>query len=184
LKILDIGCGKNKYVPKSEDDEVIGIDIVKLPSVDIVHNLEKFPWSIKSNEFDLIICTHILEHLGDIIKVMEELWRVSKPEAIIKIVVPYHSSVGANTDPTHKINFAYRSFYYFCKEEYDFDFYVKDKFKLIKNKLIFHRTLKIFEGFFNRFPFFYERFFRYILPVEELHTELKKETGTLNNSKR
>ena len=174
MKILDIGCGKNKYVPKGKDDEVIGIDIMKLPCVDVIHNLEKFPWPFKNNEFDLIICTHIIEHLGDIVKVMEELWRISKSGAIIKIKVPYHSSPGANTDPTHKINFAYRSFYYFCRENYNFDFYVKDKFKLIKNRLMFHKTLKILEGFFNRFPFFYERFFRYILPAEELHTELHK----------
>lgn len=43
----------------------------------IVTTLHKFPW--KNDFFDLIICYHILEHIEDDKKAMEELYRVLKP---------------------------------------------------------------------------------------------------------
>ena len=45
---LNIGCGKkilNGY---------INLDVVKLPGVDIVHDLNKYPWPFKDNYFDEI----------------------------------------------------------------------------------------------------------------------------------
>ena len=47
-KILDLGCGANKY-PGS-----IGIDRLKLPGVDIVHDLNVFPYPFKNNSFEKV----------------------------------------------------------------------------------------------------------------------------------
>ena len=52
MKILDLGCGNKKY--KSKDNVVVGVDNVKLKNVDIAHDLNKFPYPFKKNEFDLI----------------------------------------------------------------------------------------------------------------------------------
>ncbi len=174
MKILDIGCGKKKIKTRNKKDRIIGLDLVKTSDADIVWDLEKLPWPLKDNEFDLVIATHILEHLSNIVGSMEEIWRILKRGGKLRVVVLYHSSPGANTDPTHKINFAYRSLNYFLKIDYNFDFYTKNKFELVSRRLIFHRSLKFLERFFNRFPYFYERFFRYLLPAEELRFELKK----------
>jgi len=174
MKILDIGCGEKKFKSQNKKDKVIGIDLIKTSAADIVWNLEKLPWPFKDSEFDMVLGTHIIEHLADTVKTMEELWRILKKGGKLKIVVPYHSSPGANTDPTHKINFAYRSLDYFLDLEYNFDFYTSKKFKLVSRNLIFHKSLKFLEGIFNKFPRLYERFFRYIFPAEELHFELEK----------
>src|SRR3989344_2310598 len=40
-KILDLGCGNHK-IPES-----VGVDFVKIPGVDIVHNLNKIPYPFK-----------------------------------------------------------------------------------------------------------------------------------------
>ena len=67
MKILDLGCGKRKH------KGAIGIDSEKDSAADIIHDLNKFSYPFKNNTFDLIYCYDILEHLDNIIKVIEEL---------------------------------------------------------------------------------------------------------------
>ena len=55
---IDVGCGENK-----QSDDWIGIDYRKLKEVDIVWNLEKFPWPIPNESASTILCSHILEHI-------------------------------------------------------------------------------------------------------------------------
>ena len=179
MKILDIGCGKNKYVSKNKKDKVIGIDSIKLPRVNIVHNLEKFPWPLKKNEFDLILCSQVLEHLTNTVKTMEEIWRVSKKGAIIKIWVPHFSAPVAFTDPTHKSYFGLSSFEYFTNE-CELNYYSKARFKILKKKLNFKiKKLgfinKIINSMVNYHPFnyFYEMFCSRIFPIHELYVELQ-----------
>ncbi len=79
MKILDLGCGNRKYT--LGDNVVIGIDNVKLKEVDIVHDLNKFPYPFKNNEFDLIYTSHTLEHLDNLDKVFTELIRIMKKKS-------------------------------------------------------------------------------------------------------
>lgn len=55
---LDIGCGKFK------DPEFTGMDINDWPGVDIVWDLEKFPWPIEDNTFEYIMVNHVVEHIN------------------------------------------------------------------------------------------------------------------------
>lgn len=178
MKILDIGCGNKKYISNNKDDVVIGLDVAKLPAVDKVHNLEKFPWPFQKNEFDIIIANHILEHMSDLIKVMEEIWKISKPGAIIKINVPFFAFHRAFQDPTHKRFFTIDSFEYFTKES-GLNYYSKARFEIIERKIGFFsggipRPIgKALEFFMNANQRFYERFFAYIIPANNLYFELK-----------
>lgn len=54
---LDIGCGASKT------EGFIGMDVRPLPGVDIVHNLEKYPWPFDDETFDLVHASHVLEHI-------------------------------------------------------------------------------------------------------------------------
>jgi len=45
---------------------------------------------------------HVLEHLDDVVKVIEECYRILKPKGILDIYVPYYKSKKAFRDPTHK----------------------------------------------------------------------------------
>lgn len=94
-KILDLGCGSNKLKGS------IGIDKNKECNPDIVHDLNKFPYPFKKNTFDVINARCILEHLLNTLDVLNELYRISKPNAIIKIIVPHFSSQGAWNTPSH-----------------------------------------------------------------------------------
>jgi len=55
---IDIGCGANK-IPS-----FVGVDIRPLPGVDIVADLEKYPWPIPSEVASLVSCSHVLEHIN------------------------------------------------------------------------------------------------------------------------
>ena len=176
MKILDLGCGKNKIKSKNENDLVIGADSIKLDGVDVVYDLEKFPWPFKDNEFDLIISNHTLEHLSNLVKTMEEIYRVGKPGAIIKVNVPYFAYPGAFQDPTHKRFFTLRTFEYF-NEKNGLSYYSRARFEILKKQLNFSITWPKISRFFDMLikihPSFYERFFSRILPAENLHVELK-----------
>lgn len=96
---LDIGCGSNKL------PGFIGIDILPLKGVDIIHDLETFPWPLEDESVIRAIASHVLEHInphkGIFIKFMDEVWRVLKPRAQFAFVVPHASSHGYAQDPTH-----------------------------------------------------------------------------------
>ncbi len=126
---LNLGCGRD--VKKDS----INLDSVKLKGVDKVHNLNKFPYPFKNNYFDEVIAYHILEHLEDLIRVMEELHRICKKDAIIHIKVPYFRYHGAYQDPTHRRFFTLDTFDYFT-EKSGYNYYSKAKFEIIKRELI------------------------------------------------
>lgn len=91
----------------------INLDNLKLGWIDVVHNLETFPYPFDDNSFDEIFCSHILEHMSDLWKTMEELTRIGKNGCQIKVKVPYFSSPNARWDYTHKRTFNTNSFGYF-----------------------------------------------------------------------
>ncbi len=123
MNVLDVGCGKNKI------KGAIGIDSVKLEGVDIVHDLNVFPYPLADNEFDEIYLTHILEHLDSIIKTMEEIHRIARPNARVIITTPHYSDNQSWTDPTHKWHLSSYSFRYF-DPEYETNYYTKARFKV------------------------------------------------------
>ena len=98
LKILDLGCGKNKA------DGAIGIDRVKLDSVDIVHDLASFPYPFDADSVDKIYCRDVLEHFDVDVrnKVLNEIHRILKPRGILELRCPHAFSTGAFLDPMHK----------------------------------------------------------------------------------
>jgi len=171
-KILDIGCGNHKI------EGAIGLDSSKIPGVDVVHNLEKFPYPFEKNSFDIIFANQVLEHLeSPLDKILGELCRICKPNGIIKIIVPHALSVGAFSDPTHKKFFTYFQFDYFGSNEQSY--YTKSRVKILKRKFIYmtgrksSKLLKPLEWLINKFPIIYSHFFGYIFPISSIYFELK-----------
>jgi SAM-dependent methyltransferase len=110
-KALDVGCGSRKL------PGAIGIDILREPGVDIVHDLSRFPWPVGDDEFDVILVSHCLEHMDDLLKTLAEIHRIARSGAHLIIQVPYFRSIDAYTDPTHRHFFTSRSLDYFCEGE-------------------------------------------------------------------
>jgi len=96
---LDIGCGANKQ------PGFIGMDIRPLPGVDIVHDVEVYPWPLPNDCVRRAVCSHLVEHInphkGNFIKFMNEIWRVMKVGGELMIATPHGYSPGYLQDPTH-----------------------------------------------------------------------------------
>jgi len=127
--ILNLGCGKAR-IPGS-----LGVDVVKIENyVDIVHNLNNIPYPFESNSVDEIHFYHVLEHLYDPIKKLEEIFRILKPGGILYMRVPHFSSLGAFTDITHIRPFGYGSFD--CLENNNYHhFYTVANFKIVEKEI-------------------------------------------------
>lgn len=107
----DIACGNNKQ------QGFVGVDITREGTqADIVYDLEKFPWKFaKDNTVDEIFCSHYVEHTPDLIKFMDECYRILKTGGKMTVFAPYYSSIRAWQDPTHKRAISEASFIYFNK---------------------------------------------------------------------
>lgn len=107
---LDIACGQNKA------PGFFGIDIAKTEGVDMVYDLEKFPWPIPDNSVDAAVSSHYVEHTKDIISFMNEVYRILKPGGTILLRAPYYNSSRAWQDPTHTRVISEATFLYYNQE--------------------------------------------------------------------
>lgn len=107
---LDIACGKAKK------EGFVGVDILSIPGVDKVVDLEKFPWPFKSDSVDEIFCSHYIEHTQDLVAFMEECYRILKTGGKMTIISPYYTSIRAWQDPTHKRPITDVTMHYFNAE--------------------------------------------------------------------
>lgn len=165
---LNVGCGKCPL------KGYVNLDKHALPKVDVVHDLEVYPWPFKNNTFDEVYCDNVLEHLSDIINPIEELWRISKPGARIIVKVPIYPSVWAFTDPTHKSVYTYLTFDYF-RENDGLNYYSKARFNIVKKKIFFSRYLSFLNPLINSANIIqkaYYLFFSFLIPANSLYSEL------------
>jgi SAM-dependent methyltransferase len=109
---LHLGCG-NEILPGW-----INHDLVSLPGVDVVHDLENFPWPFETDQFSEVRMHHVLEHLSNPVRTIEELHRILEPGGMLQVRVPYWNSPDWATDPTHRVAFNEYSFDYFDPTTY------------------------------------------------------------------
>lgn len=136
MKKLNLGCGKDIK------SDCINLDCASLPGVDKIHNIENLPLPFKKNDFDVIYCFNILEHI-DYIPVMRDIHRILKDNGILHIRVPHFTSRANYMDPTHKKRFSFETFYFFTKNfrygrEYYFDFIFE---RVVLSKIYFNKRL-------------------------------------------
>jgi len=106
---LDLACGDNKR------EGFQGVDVHKTPAVDIVADLFKPKWPIKSNSVDEVHCSHFIEHHPDLCLFWSELYRIMKPGGTATIIAPYGKNNRAWQDPTHCRAIVEESFFYLDK---------------------------------------------------------------------
>ena len=96
---LNLGCGHNKLAG------FVNCDIQADCAPDRIVDLEKFPWPFDDSSAEEVVLSHVLEHLGETtqvyLRVIRELYRVCRPDAIVRIVVPHPRHDDFLTDPTH-----------------------------------------------------------------------------------
>jgi len=168
-KILDLGCGNRKR------EGSVGVDINPGTNADIIHDLNTFPYPFEESTFEIIYADNVIEHLDNILKVMEELHRISKPGGIIIIKVPYFRSRYAYIDPTHKHYFTAESFTYFDPSHIHHSLYnysnclFKTTGRYFDMEFPSENKLKRFvTEFCNRRPELYEHYLSHLIPLDEL----------------
>jgi len=112
--LLDIGCGQNAQPGWT------GMDIRELPGVDIVQDVESFPWPLPDECVKLAMASHLIEHINPhkfgFINFMNEVWRVLQVGSEFAMALPHGSSQGYLQDPTHCNPCNEATFDYFCPE--------------------------------------------------------------------
>ncbi len=169
MEILDIGCG-NRKIPGA-----VGLDRNLKSQADVIHDLDVFPYPFEDDHFDRIYGIDVLEHVGDVIRTMEEIHRIGRPGAQVFIRVPHFTSTQAYGDPTHKHFFNTESLDYFCGGFPEYEFYTQARFKKIKVRINFWKIHRIDGVSFlaNRFPIYYEKLFAFMFPAMNIEFQLE-----------
>lgn len=107
---LNLGAGKR---PRPG---FYSVDLLPLPGVDIVADLNAPLDALPNNCVEEVYSRHTLEHVTEFLPLLAEIHRVARPEARIELVVPHFSNPHGYSDPTHVRFFGLYSLFYFCDE--------------------------------------------------------------------
>jgi SAM-dependent methyltransferase len=107
--VVELGCGPKKQAGR------IGVDLVELPGVDIVADIEFGLHFLPDACVDEIHAHSIFEHIRNFEQLMREMLRVLKPGGKVFCFVPHFSNPYYFSDYTHIRFFGYYTFFYFCE---------------------------------------------------------------------
>jgi SAM-dependent methyltransferase len=108
LRTIDVGCGGTKQRSTS-----YGVDLFPAPGVDVLADLTAaLPFADRS--VDRVYAVHVLEHVLDLVGVMNELHRVLADDGVLHVLSPHWQSVAAVGDPTHVKYLDVQTFKWFC----------------------------------------------------------------------
>lgn len=105
---INLGCGKDYK------DGWVNLDHERVSSlwkVDIEYDLDKCRLPFANDSVDEVCMNHVLEHLNcDLMDFFNDLWRVMKPDGVVRIRVPHASGLWAWADITHRRAFTSKAF--------------------------------------------------------------------------
>ncbi len=178
---LNLGCGKDIR------PGYVNLDVVDYGGNDI-HDINTFPYPFPDNHFDEIYCSHILEHIDNFNKVINELYRIAKPDSTMIVYAPFFLNTKYFGEPDHKIPFSIRTFdnyeylgnrklkfYEKWKLNHRTNYEGKAQFEVLEKKFITSHfaVLKWMDFFVNIEPVIYERFFAGFFSPEEVYFRLR-----------
>jgi len=165
--ILNLGCGKEKFTG------VIGVDRYPGSGADVLADLNRsLPFADRSAE--RIVCSHLLEHVPDLVSLMEEIHRVLVSGGTLWIEVPYFAHRDAFRDPTHCRYFTWESFDYFIEGRKPAE-YTAVCFSYRSRRLLFSPGLRGMVGrlLFAVSPRRYEKYHARSFPARAIQLELE-----------
>ncbi|KQR57864.1 methyltransferase domain-containing protein [Acidovorax sp. Leaf160] len=112
---LNVGCGRNIL------EGWINLDSQALPGVNIIADLNtcaSTPLPLEDDSVDEFLLSHVMEHIPNVLPMMQELYRVARPGARMVVRVPHGASDDAFEDPTHVRQMFHGSFGYFSQPYY------------------------------------------------------------------
>jgi SAM-dependent methyltransferase len=115
---LDVGCGCSKTTPETIGVDLVpggelgrfGSQILRPSAADVCASGDDMPM-FADGSMDYVVARHNLEHYLDVVKTLQEWWRVLKPGGALLVVMPDDEALDTiRLDPTHKHAFTRASF--------------------------------------------------------------------------
>ena len=110
---LNLGSGRRPM------EGYVNVDIQERVNPDLVCDVTQgLPW--EDNFFDEVRAHDFLEHIpiGEVIPLMDEIWRVLKPGGVLEHFTPSTDGRGAFQDPTHVSFWNVNSWLYWTNDGY------------------------------------------------------------------
>ena len=171
-RILDVGCGINKY-PGS-----VGIDRIAGTAADVLVDVDHFPYPFRDQSFDHLRAVHVIEHVSDVIRTMEEFHRLLRSGGTVYIATPHYTDFSSFCDPTHRWHLNSFSLRYFGADNAGFGYYSHARFreKHLHVRLLSLWRLLEFEALVNAFPRFrrfWEHYLCFVVRGKSIEWELE-----------
>ena len=173
MRILDVGCGLNKFAG------AIGIDKNPASRADVICDLDRFPWPLADASFDEVRAIHVIEHVADVVRTVEEFHRLLRKGGRIVMETPHYTDFSSFCDPTHRWHLNSYSFRYFGEDNAGFGYYSACRLKEIsvRVKLLALWRYMGFEFLVNhvpRFRKFWEHYLCFVVRGKVMAFEFEK----------
>jgi SAM-dependent methyltransferase len=145
---------------------------------DVIADLDHVPFPFRDNSFGEIRAIHVIEHVSDVIRTMEEFHRLLTPGGRVFVVTPHYTDFSSFCDPTHRWHLNSFSLRYFGDNAGGYEYYSHARFREISTRvrlLAFWRYLG-FELLVNssrRFRRFWEYYLCYLVRGKVIEWQLQ-----------
>ncbi|HVO63488.1 MAG TPA: class I SAM-dependent methyltransferase [Terriglobales bacterium] len=88
ISVLDVGGRIQPYRPllNGREEKYVAVDTRRSPRVSVLAAAEEIP--LESEQFDLVICTQVLQYVADPARAIAEMFRLLKPGGHLLMSVP------------------------------------------------------------------------------------------------
>lgn len=170
---MDLGCGRDKIAG------AIGVDAAGNANADVRHDLDVYPYPFADSSFEVVVLRNVIEHVRNVVGLMEEIHRIGTRGADVLITTPHFSSVYSYQDPTHVRHLALDSMDYFTETTSHSNFYSSARFRVVARGFDFGRSFpfsaiaRALAGISARK---YEKHFAFMFPANSLwfHLQIDK----------
>ena len=172
MRILDVGCGINKRAG------AIGIDRNPRSKADVLVELDRTPYPFRDSSFDQLHAIHVIEHVSDVMRTMEEFHRLVRAGGEIFIATPHYTDFSSFCDPTHRWHLNSFSLRYFGEDNAGYGYYLHVRFEelAVRVKLLALWRYLGFELLVNssrRFRLFWEHYLCYVVRGKVIEWRLR-----------
>lgn len=150
-KKINFGCGLKKL------EGFLNVDVNSEFKPDMIVDVEK-PLPFKDKEFDYGLCSHVLEHLNNPTKALNEMIRVCKK---LKVVVPHARGWWGYSDSSEEFYGMHRWFL-------TSTFFLSHKPRPARIHFNMGGLSKVVSPIANRSPLFYEIHLAHLFPALEI----------------
>jgi len=92
-RLLDLGCGVKPFLPvySRYSEQSVGMDVETSPHdvkvADVIYDGKHIPFG--DQEFDIVFCTEVMEHVPEPSEFLAEIYRVLKPGGVVIMTTPF-----------------------------------------------------------------------------------------------